>query len=86
MNDMAELPLEDLTQEQADALEEIMNLEADRERKNQELREKLGQVLVKRRDAAVKFRAASGIERQWAEDQAYYEGEEDSSRSMYYKG
>ena len=30
MNDMAELPLEDLTQEQADALEEIMNLEADR--------------------------------------------------------
>ena len=56
------------------------------EQQQEELRQKLGQVLVKRRDEAIRFRAASGIERQWAEDQAYYEGEESTSKSSYYKG
>ncbi len=56
------------------------------EQQQEELRQKLAQVLVKRRDEAIRFRAASGIERQWAEDQAYYEGEESTSKSSYYKG
>lgn len=67
-------------------LEDMLNEEQQREREQEELREKLGQVLIKRRDEAIKYRGASGIERQWAEDQAYYEGEEDSSKTAYYKG
>ena len=77
---------ESLTEEQADAVAALADEVAKVEQKNFELREKLGQVLVKRRDDAVKFRVASGIERQWAEDQAYYEGEDETGRSLYYKG
>jgi len=64
-------------------------VEAEQQRldyQQEELRQKLAQVLIKRRDEAIRFRAASGIERQWAEDQAYYEGEESTSKSSYYKG
>ena len=50
------------------------------------MREQLAQVLLKRRDQAVRYRAGLGIETQWAEYQAYYEGEEESSRVAYYKG
>jgi len=67
-------------------LADLVSEEAGRELKNQEMREKLAQVLIKRRDAAVRYRAGLGIEAQWAEDQAYYEGEEDNSRVAFYKG
>ena len=87
---ITELPPEPMSpEEQAAAemmLEDMLNEEQQREREQEELREKLGQVLIKRRDEAIKYRSASGIERQWAEDQAYYEGEEDSSKTAYYKG
>jgi hypothetical protein len=68
------------------ALEEIVQEEQGREQKQEQLREQLAQVLLKRRDQAVRYRAGLGIETQWAEDQAYYEGEEESSRVAYYKG
>ena len=74
--------LEDMlvSPEQAEAEQQRLDYQ------QEELRQKLGQVLIKRRDEAIRFRAASGIERQWAEDQAYYEGEESTSKSSYYKG
>lgn len=75
--------LDDLSQEELEALEEVAHAKREAER---ERREALGQVLVKHRDAAIKFRAASGIETQWAEDQAYYEGSDETNRSAYYKG
>jgi hypothetical protein len=75
--------LEELTPEELEALEEMAVAAKQQE---EELREKLSQVLVKHRDDAVKFRVASGIEQQWAEDQAYYEGEDDSPKTLYYKG
>ena len=75
--------LDDLSPEELQVLEEA----AEAEKQLQlEMREKLGQVLVTHRDAAVKFRNASGIERQWAEDQAYYEGQEETTRNLWYKG
>src|SRR5574343_415321 len=75
--------LEDLTPEELEALEEMAVAAKQAE---EELRAKLGQVLVKHRDDAVKFRTASGIENQWAEDQAYYEGEDETQKTLYYKG
>ena len=82
-----ELELEEsMTEEQAEALQELVDEAEDVARKHEEMREKLGLVLIKRRDSAVKYRAGSGVERQWAEDQAYYEGQEDTGRSNYYKG
>lgn len=77
---------ESLTEEQAEALQALVEDTQEVARRHEEMREKLAQVLIKRRDSAVKYRAGSGIERQWAEDQAYYEGEEDSGRTDYYKG
>lgn len=75
-----------IDQDPEQLLEDIVQEEKDREFKHEELREKLAQVLLKRRDQAVRYRAGLGIETQWAEDQAYYEGEEESSRVAYYKG
>lgn len=75
-----------IDQDPEQLLEDIVQEEKDREFKHEELREKLAQVLLKRRNEAVRYRAGLGIETQWAEDQAYYEGEEDSSRVGYYKG
>ena len=87
---ITELPPEPMSPEEQAAAEmmreDMLNEEQRREREQEELREKLGQVLIKRRDEAIKYRGASGIERQWAEDQAYYEGEENSSKTAYYKG
>ncbi len=87
---ITELPQEPMSpEEQAAAemmLEDMLNEEQRREQEQEEIRDKLAQVLIKRRDEAIKYRSASGIERQWAEDQAYYEGEEDSSKTAYYKG
>lgn len=77
---------EELTIEQSEALEAIAEDERNLEIKREELRTQLGQVLVRHRDEAVKYRLSSGIEQQWAEDQAYYEGEDDTARSAYYKG
>ena len=74
------------TQDPEQLLEDIVQEEKNREFKHEELREQLAQVLLKRRDQAVRYRAGLGIETQWAEDQAYYEGEEESSRVAYYKG
>ena len=76
----------DQTQDPEQLLEDIVQEEKDREFKHEELREKLAQVLLKRRNEAVRYRAGLGIETQWAEDQAYYEGEEDGSRVGFYKG
>ena len=75
--------IEDLTPEELEALEEAAAAE---KLQQEELRQKLGQVLVTHRDSAVKFRNASGIEQQWAEDQAYYEGQEETTRNLWYKG
>lgn len=75
--------LEELTPEELEALEEMATAAKLAE---EETRDQLGQVLVKHRDDAVKFRNASGIEQQWAEDQAYYEGEDETSKTLYYKG
>lgn len=76
----------ELTPEEAAAVEDLLEEDRLLKLKHEELRENLGKVLVARRDAAIKFRTASGIEQQWAEDQAYYEGEDESGRTAYYKG
>lgn len=75
--------LDDMSPEELGALEEaaLAQKQGDLER-----REQLGQILVKHRDEAVKYRLNSGIEQQWAEDQAYYEGQDESDRTLYYKG
>lgn len=77
------LNLEDLTTEELEALEELAVAEAAR---REEVREQLGKVLIKHRDDAVTYRSNSGIEQQWAEDQAYYEGLDETGKTMYYKG
>ena len=69
--------------EELEALEEAAIAAAIAE---EERREQLGQVLVRHRDDAVTFRQNSGIEEQWAEDQAYYEGQDETSKTLYYKG
>lgn len=64
-------------------------IEEEESRKQQELEDriqKLSQVLKRHRDDAVKHRLASGVEGRWAEDQAYYEGDDDNARTLYYKG
>ena len=63
--------IEEMTPEQ---LEEFERAAIEAERVEEERRVALGQVLVKHRNAAVTYRITSGIERQWQEDQAYYEG------------
>lgn len=73
----------ELTDEELDELEAA---QAAAQLAQAELAEKLGKVLVANRDNAVKYRRASGIEMQWAEDQAYYEGADDNARSLFYKG
>jgi hypothetical protein len=72
-----------LTEEELEILEEaaVAAKAAEEER-----REQLGQVLVRHRNDAVTFRQNSGIEAQWAEDQAYYEGQDETSKTAYYKG
>lgn len=75
--------LDELSAEELEALEEAASAKAQAEL---ERREQLGQILVKHRDEAVKYRLNSGIEQQWAEDQAYYEGQDESDRTLYYKG
>ena len=52
----------------------------------EERREQLGKILVRHRDDAVTYRGNTGIEAQWAEDQAYYEGEDETNKTLYYKG
>ena len=75
--------LEEMSPEELEALEEAAVAKAQAE---DERREQLGQILVRHRDEAVKYRLNSGIEQQWAEDQAYYEGQDDNERTLYYKG
>lgn len=75
--------LDEMTPEQ---LEELEAAAARAAQDQADLRDKLAKVLVKHRDTAVTYRRASGIEQQWAEDQAYYEGADDNARSTYYKG
>lgn len=85
---MADIENEDVLEEalSPEELEAHEAAEAEAELARQERVEALAKVLVKHRDAAITFRVASGIERQWAEDQAYYEGSDDNARSEYYKG
>lgn len=75
--------LDELTPEEMQTMEEALIAQ---QQKELEMREQLAQVLAKHRDDAVRYRHGSGIEQQWSEDQAYYEGRDESSRSMYYKG
>ena len=75
--------LEEMSPEELEALEEAAVAKTQLEN---ERREQLGQILVRHRDEAVKYRLNSGIEQQWAEDQAYYEGQDDNERTLYYKG
>lgn len=75
--------LDEMSDEEKQALEQAAS---DAEVKKQERRDALALVLVKHRDEAVKYRVGSGIEAQWAEDQAYYEGRDESDKTMYYKG
>src|SRR5574343_456581 len=63
--------IEEMTPEQ---LEELEAAAIEEERIEEERRVALGQLLVKHRNAAVTYRMTSGIERQWQEEQAYYEG------------
>lgn len=66
--------------------EELEEAESLQKAKDEERLLVLSQILVKDRDAAVTFRLNSGIEQQWAEDQSYYEGADDNTRTEYYKG
>lgn len=75
--------LDEMSHEELEALEEAAAAQA---QADAERREQLGQILVRHRDEAVKYRLNSGIEQQWAEDQAYYEGQDDNERTVYYKG
>jgi len=54
-------------------------MELEKEKKRQVIA-KLGEIVAKRRDEAVKARKASGIETQWREDEEYYEGIDDLNR------
>ena len=85
MNEETEVldALDALSPEEMEALEEAASAKA---QADAERREQLGQILVRHRDEAVKYRLNSGIEQQWAEDQAYYEGQDDNERTVYYKG
>lgn len=75
--------LDEMSPEELEALEDAATKKAvaDEERLNV-----LSQILVKDRDSAITFRRNSGIEEQWAGDQAYYEGSDENSRTEYYKG
>lgn len=75
--------LGELSEEELEALEAAAIAAAIEE---EERREALGKILVMHRDDAVTFRQNSGIEEQWAEDQAYYEGQDETSKTLYYKG
>lgn len=73
----------DLSPEELEVLEEAATLKRAQDAERLLV---LSQILVKDRDAAVTFRLNSGIEQQWAEDQSYYEGADDNTRTEYYKG
>ena len=75
--------LDEMDPEQLAALEEAA---AQKESEQQEQRDTLAKILVHHRDEAIKFRLTSGIETQWAEDQAYYEGKDETDKTAYYKG
>ena len=83
VQDEALVVLDEMTPEELEALEDAA-VKASAEKEERLL--KLTQVVVKHRDDAVKFRVASGVEQRWAEDQAYYEGEDESNRTNFYKG
>lgn len=74
---------EDMSEEELQVLEDAA-LQAKMDAEDR--RGVLGKLLVEHRDAAVKFRGSSGIEVQWAEDQAYYEGQDDNAKTRFYKG
>ena len=75
--------LDEMSPEDLAAAEALAEAEAEAQR---ERRERLAKVLVAHRDEAVKYRLTSGIETQWAEDQAYYEGRDETDKTLYYKG
>lgn len=61
--------------------EEIRQMiEIQQEKKLQQI-ESLGQSISKKRDDAVKWRAASGIEQDWIEDEESYQGIDDANRT-----
>lgn len=75
--DLGELP-----QEVADMLpEEVAQMLAmQREKKLQQV-EQIGQAIAKKRDEAIKARAASGIEEIWLEDEEAYQGIDEANRN-----
>lgn len=60
---------------------EMLRMLADRQMMKEQRLTKLGEAVGKKRDAAVKARQVSGIERIWTEDAEYYEGIDDSNRA-----
>ena len=62
MNDVINPEQPGQPQDPEQLLEDIVQEEKDREFKHEELREKLAQVLLKRRNEAVRYRAGLGIE------------------------
>jgi len=86
MNENENTTLDALDALSPEELAEMEELAAAAKQAEADMRESLGKVLVAHRDAAVKFRNSSGIETQWAEDQAYFEGQEETTRNLWYKG
>ena len=68
--------MEDLSIEVLEELKE--QLASEREKKL----DSLGKVIAKIRDEAVTARRESGFERQWKEDEEYYEGIDDLNRNV----
>jgi len=61
--------------------DDVRALEEAQQIKQQMLIDALGESVKTKRDEAVKYRAASGIETQWLEDEEFYEGIDDANRS-----
>lgn len=82
MDQLDTADLGSLSPEMADALpEEIKQLiELQREKQLQQV-EQIGQAIAKKRDEAVKARAASGVEEIWLEDEEAYQGIDDANRN-----
>ena len=86
MIDTEDNPLSALDEMSPDELAAAEEAAAAHEVEQGDKRDQLAKILVAHRDEAVKYRLASGIETQWAEDQAYYEGRDESEKTLYYKG
>ena len=60
--------------------EEVQEMVIAEQMKQEQIIDALEVAVKRKRDDAVKFRAASGIETEWAEDEDFYEGIDDANR------